>query len=216
MLNLEDILSEISSTIGNLGGYEKVQDLVRKALSRNIPVSDILETGLRKGLEQVGAKYEAGEYFLAELLFGASIIEGAMQILKPELEKQAVAKKGRILLGTVRGDIHNIGKNIFRMLAEAAGFEVTDLDVDVDPKVFLEKSRETKPDTLGLSCLLTTGLSEINEVIDMLSEAKMRSELKVLLGGNAVTKEFAKEVGADAAALNAVEGVNLCKGWVKP
>jgi methanogenic corrinoid protein MtbC1 len=216
MLNLEDILSEISSTIGNLGGYEKVQDLVRKALSRNIPVSDILETGLRKGLEQVGAKYEAGEYFLAELLFGASIIEGAMQILKPELEKQAVAKKGRILLGTVRGDIHNIGKNIFRMLAEAAGFEVTDLDVDVDPKVFLEKSRETKPDTLGLSCLLTTGLSEINDVIDMLSEAKMRSELKVLLGGNAVTKEFAKEVGADAAALNAVEGVNLCKGWVKP
>lgn len=213
---MEDILSEISSTIGNLGGYEKVQDLVRKALSRNIPVSDILETGLRKGLEQVGAKYEAGEYFLAELLFGASIIEGAMQILKPELEKQAVAKKGRILLGTVRGDIHNIGKNIFRMLAEAAGFEVTDLDVDVDPKVFLEKSRETKPDTLGLSCLLTTGLSEINDVIDMLSEAKMRSELKVLLGGNAVTKEFAKEVGADAAALNAVEGVNLCKGWVKP
>jgi methanogenic corrinoid protein MtbC1 len=216
MLNLEDILSEISSTIGNLGGVEKVQDLVRKALSRKIPVSDILETGLRKGLEQVGAKYEAGEYFLAELLFGASIIEGAMQILKPELEKQAVAKKGRILLGTVRGDIHNIGKNIFRMLAEAAGFEVTDLDVDVDPKVFLEKSRETKPDTLGLSCLLTTGLSEINDVIDMLSEAKMRSELKVLLGGNAVTKEFAKEVGADAAALNAVEGVNLCKGWVKP
>ena len=213
---MEDILSEISSTIGNLGGVEKVQDLVRKALSRNIPVSDILETGLRKGLEQVGAKYEAGEYFLAELLFGASIIEGAMQILKPELEKQAVAKKGRILLGTVRGDIHNIGKNIFRMLAEAAGFEVTDLDVDVDPKVFLEKSRETKPDTLGLSCLLTTGLSEINNVIDMLSEAKMRSELKVLLGGNAVTKEFAKEVGADAAALNAVEGVNLCKGWVKP
>ncbi|MGA2240156.1 MAG: cobalamin-dependent protein, partial [Candidatus Bathyarchaeia archaeon] len=208
---MEDILSEISSTISNLGRFQKVQDLLRKALSRNIPVSDIVETGLREGLEQVGAKYEAGEYFLAELLFGASIIEGAMEVLRPELEKQAVEKKGTILLGTVRGDIHNIGKNIFRILAEATGFEVTDLDVDVDPKVFVEISRKTKPGTLSLSCLLTTGLSEIKEVIDMLGEAKMRSELKVLIGGNAVTKEFAKEVEADPAALSAIEGVNLCK-----
>jgi len=121
---LGDILGEISSTIRDLGGSQKVQDLINNALSHNIPVSDIVEKGLRKGLEQVGAKYEAGEYFLAELLFAASMIDGAMQILGPRLKEQAIEKKGTILLGTVRGDMHDIGKNIFKMLVEAAGFEV--------------------------------------------------------------------------------------------
>jgi len=212
---LGDILGEIYTTIGDLGGSERVQDLVNKALSQNIPVSDIVEKGLRKGLEQVGAKYEAGEYFLAELLFAASMLDGAMQILRPKLKKQRFEKKGIVLLGTVRGDMHDIGKNIFKMLAEAAGFEVNDLNVDVEPEVFVGKSREIEPDILGLSCLLTTALSEIKTVIDMLNEAKIRDNIRVLLGGNAVTKEFSEEVGADAAALNAVEGVNFCKGWVK-
>ena len=210
-----DILGEISSTIGNLGGSEKIQDLISNALSQNIPVSDIVEKGLRRGLEQVGAKYEAGEYFLAELLFAASMIDVAMQILRPRLKKQAIEKKGTILLGTVRGDMHDIGKNIFKMLAEAAGFEVNDLNLDVDPEVFVEKSRDIRPDIVGLSCLLTTALSEIKIVVDMLEEAKIRDDVRVLIGGNAVTKEFAEEVGADAAALNAIEGVNLCKGWIK-
>jgi len=212
---LGDILSEISLTIGNLGGSKKVQNLVNKALSQNIPVSDIVEKGLRKGLEQVGAKYEAGEYFLAELLFAASIMDGAMQVLRPKLKKKAIEKKGTILLGTVRGDMHDIGKNIFKMLVEAAGFEVNDLNVDVDPEAFVERSRGIKPDILGLSCLLTTALSEIKVVVDMLDEAKIRNGLKVLIGGNAVTKEFAEEVGADAAALDAVDGVAVCKEWVK-
>jgi methanogenic corrinoid protein MtbC1 len=116
-IELENILAEISSAIANLDGLEKVQGLVRKGLSRSIPVSDIVEKGLRKGLEQVGAKYEASEYFLAELLFAASMMDGAMQTLRPELERQAIQKRGTILLGTVRGDIHDIGKNIFKMLA---------------------------------------------------------------------------------------------------
>ncbi len=181
----------------------------------NVPISDIVEKGLRGGLERVGTKYEAGEYFLSELLFAASMIEEAMQILRPRLEKQGLEKKGTILLGTVRGDMHDIGKNIFKMMAEAAGFEVNDLDVDVDPEVFIEKSSEIKPDILGLSCLLTTALPEIKIVIDMLNEVKIRNHIRVLIGGNAVTKEFAEEVGADAAALDAVEGVNLCKAWLK-
>jgi 5-methyltetrahydrofolate--homocysteine methyltransferase len=212
---LEDILAEISSAIGNLDGLERVQDLVGKALSRGTTVSDIVEKGLRKGLEQVGAKYEASEYFLAELLFAASIMDGAMQILRPELARQAIQKKGTILLGTVRGDIHDIGKNIFKMLAEGAGFEVSDLGVDVEPEAFLGRSRESRPDTVALSCLLTTGLPEIKNTITVLAGAKMRDEVKVLIGGNAVNKEFAREAGADAAALDAVEGVNLCGVWMK-
>lgn len=210
-----DILGEISSTIRDLGGSEKVHDLINSALSKNIRAPEIVEKGLRKGLEQVGAKYEAGEYFLAELLFAASMMDGALQTLRPRLKEQTLEKKGTILLGTVRGDMHDIGKNIFKMLAEAAGFEVNDLDVDVDPEVFIEKSSEIKPDILGLSCLLTTALPEIKIVIDMLNEVKIRNHIRVLIGGNAVTKEFAEEVGADAAALDAVEGVNLCKAWLK-
>lgn len=214
-IDLGDILGEISSTIRDLGGSEKVHDLINSALSKNIRAPEIVEKGLRKGLEQVGAKYEAGEYFLAELLFAASMMDGALQTLRPRLKEQTLEKKGTILLGTVRGDMHDIGKNIFKMLAEAAGFEVNDLDVDVDPEVFIEKSSEIKPDILGLSCLLTTALPEIKIVIDMLNEVKIRNHIRVLIGGNAVTKEFAEEVGADAAALDAVEGVNLCKAWLK-
>ncbi|MGA2238013.1 MAG: cobalamin-dependent protein [Candidatus Bathyarchaeia archaeon] len=212
---MENVLHEIASAITNLDGLERVQDLVKKALSQKIPVSDIVEKGLRKGLEQVGAKYEASEYFLAELLFAASIMDGALQIVGPELKRQGIQKKGTILLGTVRGDIHDIGKNIFKMLAEGGGFEVNDLGVDVDPEAFIGRSLDSRPNTVGLSCLLSTGLHEIKNTISVLAGAKMRDQVKILIGGNAVTKEFAKEAGADAAASDAVEGVNLCRGWVK-
>jgi len=213
---LDDILDEISSTLSDLGGPEKIRALIEKALSQNISTPDIVEKGLRAGLQQVGAKYEAGEYFLAELLFAASILEEVMQFIKPKLDAEALQKTGTILLGTVRGDMHDIGKNIFKMMAVAAGFEVDDLNVDVDPDLFVQESKRIRPEILGLSCLLTTALSEIKVVIDMLSESKIRGRLKVLIGGNAVTKEFAREVGAEAAALNAIEGVDFCRGAVKP
>jgi methanogenic corrinoid protein MtbC1 len=213
---MENVLCNISSTIRDLGGSEKLEDLINEALSQNIGASEIVERGLRIGLEEVGAKYEACEYFLSELLFAASMMDGAMRILRPKLKKEAVEKKGTILVGTVRGDMHDIGKNIFRILAEAAGFDVKDLNVDVDPDVFMTETREIRPEVLGLSCLLTTALPEIEKVISMLSEGKLRGGLRVLIGGNAVTKEFGQEVGADAAALDAVQGVDLCKGWVKP
>ena len=213
---MDDILDEISSTLSDLGGPEKIRALIEKALSQNISTPDIVEKGLRAGLQQVGAKYEAGEYFLAELLFAASILEEVMQFIKPKLDAEALQKTGTILLGTVRGDMHDIGKNIFKMMAVAAGFEVDDLNVDVDPDLFVQESKRIRPEILGLSCLLTTALSEIKVVIDMLSESKIRGRLKVLIGGNAVTKEFAREVGAEAAALNAIEGVDFCRGAVKP
>jgi methanogenic corrinoid protein MtbC1 len=213
---LADILDEISSTLSDLGGSEKIRALIEKASSQNISIPDIVEKGLRAGLQQVGAKYEAGEYFLAELLFAASILDEVMQFIKPKLDAEAIQKTGTILLGTVRGDMHDIGKNIFKMIAVAAGFEVDDLNVDVDPDVFVQESKRIGPEILGLSCLLTTALSEIKVVIDMLSESKIRGQVRVLIGGNAVTKEFAREVGADAAALNAIEGVDFCRGAVKP
>jgi len=212
---LPDLLDEICSALANLSGPERIRALINNALSQNIRISDIVEKGLRAGLQQVGARYEAGEYFLAELLFAASILDEVMQFVGPKLDAQATQMKGAILLGTVRGDMHDIGKNIFKMMAVASGFGVQDLDVDVDPELFVQESKRIEPDILGLSCLLTTALPEINVVIDLLRQSKIRDRVKVLIGGNAVTKEYAREVGADAAALDAVEGVDFCRGAVK-
>lgn len=214
-IRLAHILDEISSSIGRLRRPQEVHDLVNTAVSQGIPIPDIVDKGLRSGLQQVGAKYEAGEYFLAELLFAASIMDETMQILRPKLEGQAMQKKGRILLGTVRGDMHDIGKNIFGMMADAAGFAVEDLGVDVEPEVFVQQSKLIKPHIVGLSCLLTTALSEIGVVVDELRKSGTRNDVRILIGGNAVTKEFGQEIGADEAALNAIEGVDFCRGAIK-
>lgn len=185
------------------------------AVFQGISIPDIVDKGLRLGLQQVGAKYEAGQYFLAELLFAASIMDETMQILRPKLQGQAMHNKGRILLGTVRGDMHDIGKNMFRMMAEADGFAVEDLGVDVEPEVFVEQSKLIKPHVVGLSCLLTTALSEMGVVVDELIKSGTKKDVRILIGGNAVTKEFGQEIGADEAALNAIEGVDFCRGAIR-
>ena len=210
-----DVLAEISAALSNLRNSQNLQGLVDEALSQNIPVSEIVEKGLRPGLQEVGAKYENGEYFLAELLFAASTIDEIMRTLRPKLSAQILSEKGTIVLGTVRGDIHDIGKNIFKLMAESTGFHVEDLGVDVDPERFEKESARVNPDILGLSCLLTTGLPEIGTVVEKLNEVKIRNNLKVLIGGNAVTEEFARRVGADAAALDAVQGVEYCRRVAK-
>ncbi len=210
---MDDIIDKIARSIANLDSSDCLTKHVKEALRKKVPPSEILEKGIRQGLDQIGKKYEAGEYFLAELLFGASLTEDAMKLLSPSLKAQRPKPIGRIALGTVKGDIHDIGKNIFKMLAEASGFEVHDLGVDVNPEVFVRMVTEKKPDVLGLSTLLTTTLSEIDAVIAELKKVAIRDQVKILIGGNAVTKHFGKEVGADAVGLDAVEGVNICKGW---
>jgi len=211
---VEDSLDEIRKLIVELGDSNKVKKLVNEALARKIPLSKIIGDGLRRGLEEVGRKYEKGEYFLSELLYAASLMNDVLQMLKLHLKNQKMERGEVIVLGTVRGDIHDIGKNIFKMLAQAAGFEVIDLGVDLEPEIFVEKLEETNAKILGLSALLTTTRLEMKTVIDRLNQAGIRNKVKVLIGGNAVTKEFAKEIRADAAALDAVEGVEICKRWV--
>lgn len=209
------ILEKICQTLSNLENSNKIKAILNEAISQKIPIIEIIEKGLRKGLEEVGKRYEAGEYFLSELLFSALLMNDAMEVLSPYLKKEKIEKIGKIVLGTVRGDIHDIGKNIFKMFAEASGFEVYDLGVDVEPENFINKIKETNAEILALSALLTTTLNEMKTVIDMLIKNGIREKVKVLLGGNAVTKEFAKEIGADAAALDAIEGVEICKKWVR-
>ncbi|MDH5794980.1 MAG: cobalamin-dependent protein, partial [Candidatus Bathyarchaeota archaeon] len=192
----------------------KIKKLVNKAVSNGIPATDIVERGLRIGLDSVGKRYEAGEYFLSELLFAAALMNDALEILEPRLRLEEAEKKGIIVIGTVRGDIHDIGKNIFKMFAQATGFEVHDLGVDVEPETFIEKLKETDAEILGLSTLLTTTRGEMRNVLEQLTQAGIRDKVKVLLGGNAVTKGFAREIEADEAALDVVEGIEICKKWV--
>lgn len=211
---MEILLDEIRRVIVELGDSNKIKKLVNEALTRKIPLSKIMDDGLRRGLEEVGRKYENEEYFLSELLCAASLMNDVLQILKLHLKNQKIERGEVIVLGTVKGDIHDVGKNIFKMLAQAAGFEVIDLGVDVESEIFVEKLKETNAEIVGLSALLTTTRLEMKTVIDKLNQAGIKNKVKVIIGGNAVTKEFAKEIGADAAALDAVEGVEICKRWV--
>jgi len=211
---VEDLLDEIRKLVVELGDSNKIKKLVKEALARRIPLSRIIGESLRRGLEEVGRKYENGEYFLSELLYAASLMNDALQMLKLHSKDQEMETGEVIVLGTVRGDIHDIGKNVFKMLAQAAGFEVIDLGVDLEPEIFVEKLKETNARILGLSALLTTTRLEMKTVINRLNQAGIRNKVKVLIGGNAVTQEFAEEIGADAAALDAAEGVEICRRWV--
>jgi len=216
MINMkETLLGEIARVLSNLQDSGRVVELVGKAVSQGIPANTILEEGLRKGLEEVGRKYEQGEYFLSDLLYAASLMQDSAKVLEPIIKAETGGEVSTIVLGTVRGDIHDIGKNVFRMLCEASGFQVIDLGVDIDPETFVDKLKETGVEILAMSALLTTTIGEMKTVIEALAYAKLRHRVKVIIGGNAVTKRFGEEIGADGAALDAVEGVELCKKWVR-
>jgi len=208
-------LDDIAAAISRLDSADNTRAILTAALSQGLPAADIAERGIRRGLEIVGQKYEAGEYFLSELLYAGSLVTELFEMLKPAMKDQPFERKGIIVLGTVRGDIHDIGKNIFKMLADSAGFDVHDLGVDVEPTGFVEELKKTQTEILGLSALLTTALAEMKNTMDTLRASGVRSGLRVLLGGNAVGKAFGSEIGADAAALDAVEGVEICKMWTQ-
>jgi len=212
---LTDVLENIALAISTLDSSDHAKALVTDALSQGFSPTEIAEKGIRQGLQIVGEKYEANEYFLSELLYAGSLVSDLFELLKPSLKNRQLERKGVIVLGTVKGDIHDLGKNIFKMLADSSGFEVHDLGVDVEPAVFVDQVNESRPQVLGLSALLTTALMEMTSTLDALRVAGVKGNLKVLLGGNAVKKEFGAEIGADATAFDAVEGLEICKGWTK-
>jgi len=208
-----DQLRELAEMIGRLESAEKITAQLNSVLSQGAPALEIAEKAVRPGMSIVGQKYEAGEYFLAELLYAGSLVTDLLKILEPALKNQQLTSKGLIVLGTVRGDIHDIGKNIFKTLAEGSGFDVHDLGVDVDSTLFAEETAKSKPTIVALSALLTTSLAEMKNTVQILTSRVTDNNPKIILGGNAVTRAFADEIGANAAALDAVEGVELCKRW---
>ncbi|RLG96289.1 cobalamin-binding protein [Candidatus Bathyarchaeota archaeon] len=209
----EEILEKISKAIVEFD-IDNIKNLVNQALEAGIPALDIVTKGMAKGMEIVGKKYEEKEYFLAELIMAGEVMKTGMEVLEPHLKATPVGRKGVVVIGTVKGDLHDIGKNIVITLLKSSGFEVHDLGVDVDAQRFVEKVKETNADILALSALLTTTMVEMENVIKALKEASIRDKVKVIVGGAPITEEFASKIGADAFAVDAVQGLQKCKEMI--
>jgi len=210
-----EVLKNIATTIENLESKEKLKDLVNKAIAQGLPIEELVEKGIRKGLDAVGTKYSDGEYFLAELMYSGTMVSEAMDILEPYLEKTGTKKKGIMIIGSVEGDIHDIGKNLVKMLLTCRGWEVHDLGVDLPSGKFVEAVKKFSPDIVGMSSLLTTTAPMYGETIKELKKAGLRDQVKVIIGGNAASKEIAEEIGADGFATNAQQGIDQIERWVK-
>lgn len=168
----------------------------------------------QQGMAIVGDLFDQKEYFVGDLIFAGELLTSAIDILKPVMGQERAAKVGKIVLATVEGDLHDIGKNIFKSMSEAAGFEVYDLGIDTLPSAFVEKVKEVKPDIVGMSGVLTLALDSMKNTVGMLKEAGLRDSVKVIIGGNLVTEQAYHMIGADAFTTNAAEGVKICQRWV--
>ena len=190
---------------------EKAQELAEKIIQQGIDPVEALEKGLADPLREVGNRFETGEAFITELIASAEVMEAGSEILNKEIARRGADKKsvGKFLIGTVEGDIHSIGKNIVATLLTASGFEVIDLGTDVPTWTFIEKVKELEPDILGLSALMTTTMIKQKEIIGALKDTGLREKIKIIVGGAPVTEEWVKQIGADAAGLDAGSAVKL-------
>ncbi|WP_303867288.1 B12-binding domain-containing protein [Acetobacterium wieringae] len=208
MLNL----NELTQALGDLEDG-LVMDLLKEFAATNPSEAEALEAvaACQAGMAIVGDLFENGEYFVGDLIFAGELLTEAINVLKPSLGSGDTKVMGTILLGTVQGDLHDIGKNIFRSMAEAAGFEVVDMGIDVKVETFVSKAQEIKPQIIGMSGVLTLAIDSMKDTVEALKEAGVDS--KIIIGGNPVTKESCTLVGADAFTTNAAEGIKICQGW---
>lgn len=196
--------------------FEQVRRLCEEALMNGIPPTRAISEAMVPAMSIVGEKFQAGEYFIPDLIAAGAAMEEGLKILEPHLQKGEERRIGKIVLGTVEGDLHSIGKDIVSMLLQTAGFDVVDLGVDVSTDRFIEAASVEKPSIIGMSALVTITMPKMRSVIERLQETGLKAQLKVILGGAPVSKEFAETVGANAYAEDAVAGVNICKEWVAP
>ena len=209
---IDERIKEFERVIINLD-LENAPKLAKELLALKVPPSKIFES-ISNAMDMVGLKYEAGEYFLSELIMAGEVVKEVLKIIQPYYKKSERKFIGKAVLATVRGDLHDIGKNIVSMLLQSAGFEVYDLGIDVPAEKIVEAVKESAAQIVGLSALLTTTLPEIENVIKELRKAGLREKVKVIVGGAALNREIAEKYGADSYAKTAVEGLKLCKEWV--
>jgi len=169
---------------------------------------------LQEGMKIVGERFSSGNYFLSELMMSADLFTQAMKLIEPKLEGMVRETIGKIVIGTPKGDIHDLGKNIFATVAKGAGFEVFDLGVDVPVERFLESVEEVRPDILGFSALITTAFEPMKMVVDSLTEKGLREKIKIIIGGGVTIEKVLRYVGADAQTIDAVEGIEMCRQFV--
>ena len=196
---------------------DEVVSKTEMSLAQGINPLEIIQGGLMPGLNVIGAQFESEEIFLPELMKSAQIFQGAMHLLQPKIQEQGVSaeKKGTVVIGTVKGDQHYIGKNIVKLLMETSGFDVHDLGVDVDPFAFIVKADEVHANIIALSALLTTTLVGQKDLLEALEGQGKRNKFKVIVGGGAVTQAWSDEIGADGYAENAYGAVELAKSFVE-
>ncbi len=209
-----DVLNRLAEQI-YLGQQDRVRELVREAIEDDIAATRILTGGLIPGMDVVGEKFQAGEYYIPNMLMAARAMQGALEILRPLLVETGAKPVGKVVIGTVKGDHHDIGKNLVRMMLEGKGFEVLDLGMDISPEKFVAAVDESV-DIVGLSCLLSTTAPFIRDTIEALAKAGLRDRVKVIIGGGVVTQEMADEFGADAygqdSAVGAARALELMRG----
>ncbi|NLJ38520.1 MAG: cobalamin-binding protein [Candidatus Atribacteria bacterium] len=193
------------------GNAKAVAELTSKALTEGLKPSEILNDGLIKGMSEVGVKFKANEIYVPEVLIAARAMKAGMEILKPKLAESGVEPVAKMIIGTVKGDLHDIGKNLVAMMMEGAGFEIIDLGIDVPAEKFIQAVKENHPQVVGMSALLTTTMVQIRENIKAFQEAGVRNNVKVLIGGAPVTQKFTDEVGADGYAPDAASAVDKAK-----
>ncbi len=210
---MSEILSAISTAV-IAGNKDDSAKFTQQALDEGLSAKDILDNGLMPGMDHVGVEFRAGNMFVPEVLRSARAMQASMNFLKPLLAETGVQMVGKVLLGTVKGDLHDIGKNLVGMMCEGAGFEVKDLGKDVAPETFVEAVKEFEPNVVGMSALLTTTMRAMEHTIKALEEAGVRDRVKVMIGGAPVTQAFADQIGADGYASNAAAATELAKKFV--
>ncbi|UCC38587.1 MAG: corrinoid protein [Candidatus Aminicenantes bacterium] len=215
-MSKEDLLERMEKAIVE-GNKEEAERLAKEALEEKMDLNEVIEKGYVSGIQKVGDLWEKGEYFLPELITSAESMKAAMSVLQPEMEKAQIASKspGKVIIGSVEGDIHDIGKNLVASMLSANGFDVIDLGADVKLEKFVEKAEEENADFICLSALLTTTMLGQKKVIDILKEKNLSDRFTVLVGGAPVNQKWADDIGADGYAENAMTAVKTAKEFIE-
>jgi 5-methyltetrahydrofolate--homocysteine methyltransferase len=210
---MADILQKIAEDLYN-GEDKSVAELVQQALDQGLAPGEVLSGGLIAAMDEVGRDFKAGDLFVPEVLIAARAMHAGMDVLRPLLAEGDIPTAGKYIVGTVKGDLHDIGKNLVKMMLEGAGFETIDLGTDVEPTAFVDAVREHGANLVGMSALLTTTMTQMKVTIDALEEAGLRDSVKIMVGGAPVTAAFAEQIGADAYAPDAASAVDVARDLV--
>jgi len=204
---MADLQAIADAVIG--GDRDTVAELAQGAVDEGVDPEEIINEGLIAGMNVVGVKFKNNEFYVPEVLIAARAMHGGMDIVKPLLADADIASRGKVVIGTVKGDLHDIGKNLVAMMLEGGGYDVVDLEVDVPPEKYVEAAQAENADVIALSALLTTTMPGMKDTIDAIAEAGMKGSVKVIIGGAPVTQNYADEIGADGYAPDAASAVDL-------